>query len=190
MAAAVYKDRCGSTPASSPKLTRLVPLAPLHQPHHLAAIAAMSKLHPTLPQVACFDTSFHHTQPEVAAAFALPRASHRRGSSPLRIPRPVLRIHRQCPARCRSAAGREGPGGGRPSRQWRQHVRHEAAQERRHHDGVHRARWAADGSALRQSRSRRRALSDGREEHDGRAPSATCFISHRGCSAFLASATT
>ena len=33
----------------------------------------MSKLNPTLPQVACFDTSFHHTQPEVAAAFALPR---------------------------------------------------------------------------------------------------------------------
>ena len=55
------------------ELTRLVPLAPLHQPHHLAAIAALSKLHPTLPQVACFDTSFHHTQPEVAAAFALPR---------------------------------------------------------------------------------------------------------------------
>jgi len=55
------------------ELTRLVPLAPLHQPHHLAAIAALSKLYPTLPQVACFDTSFHHTQPEVAATFALPR---------------------------------------------------------------------------------------------------------------------
>ena len=55
------------------ELTRLIPLAPLHEPHHLAAIAAISKLHPTLPQVACFDTSFHHTQPEVAATFALPR---------------------------------------------------------------------------------------------------------------------
>jgi acetate kinase len=55
------------------ELTRLVPLAPSHQPHNLAAVAAISKLHPTLPQVACFDTSFHHTQPEVAAAFALPR---------------------------------------------------------------------------------------------------------------------
>src|SRR5665647_2286828 len=48
-------------------------LAPLHQPHNLAAIAALSKLHPVLPQIACFDTAFHHTQPEVAAAFALPR---------------------------------------------------------------------------------------------------------------------
>jgi acetate kinase len=55
------------------ELTKLVPLAPSHQPHHLAAIAAISKLYPKLPQVACFDTSFHHTQPEVAAAFALPR---------------------------------------------------------------------------------------------------------------------
>ncbi|MGP8434219.1 acetate/propionate family kinase [Paraburkholderia fungorum] len=51
----------------------LTPLAPLHQPHHLAAIAAVSKLHPTLPQIACFDTAFHHAQPEVATAFALPR---------------------------------------------------------------------------------------------------------------------
>jgi len=55
------------------ELRRLIPLAPLHQPHHLAAMAALSKLYPALPQIACFDTAFHHTQPEVAAAFALPR---------------------------------------------------------------------------------------------------------------------
>ncbi|MGE3648611.1 MAG: acetate/propionate family kinase, partial [Reyranellaceae bacterium] len=54
-------------------LTDLIPLAPLHQPHHLAAIAALTRLYPALPQVACFDTSFHHTQPAVATAFALPR---------------------------------------------------------------------------------------------------------------------
>jgi acetate kinase len=56
------------------ELSRLIPLAPLHQPHNLAAIDALSKLHPGLPQIACFDTAFHHTQPEVAAAFALPRS--------------------------------------------------------------------------------------------------------------------
>ena len=55
------------------ELRRLIPLAPLHQPHNLAAIAAISKLHPGLPQIACFDTAFHHTQSEVATAFALPR---------------------------------------------------------------------------------------------------------------------
>jgi acetate kinase len=56
------------------ELRRLVPLAPLHQPHNLAAIAAISKLHPALPQVACFDTAFHHTQSEITGAFALPRS--------------------------------------------------------------------------------------------------------------------
>ena len=55
------------------ELTRLVPLAPLHQSHNLAAIAAVAKLHPALAQVACFDTSFHHTQPDVAGVYALPR---------------------------------------------------------------------------------------------------------------------
>ncbi len=55
------------------ELERLVPLAPLHQPHHLEAIAALSKLHPGLPQIGCFDTAFHHHQPLVARQFALPR---------------------------------------------------------------------------------------------------------------------
>ena len=59
--------------AVTSELRRLIPLAPLHQPHNLAAIAALSKLYPLLPQIACFDTAFHHTQPEIATAFALPR---------------------------------------------------------------------------------------------------------------------
>lgn len=53
-------------------LRDLIPLAPLHQPHGLAGIDAVAKLHPGLQQVACFDTAFHHTQPSVAKAFALP----------------------------------------------------------------------------------------------------------------------
>lgn len=55
------------------ELQKLVPLAPLHQPHNLAAIHAVSRLLPDLPQVACFDTAFHRTQPTVAQMFALPR---------------------------------------------------------------------------------------------------------------------
>jgi acetate kinase len=54
-------------------LEKLVPLAPLHQPHNLAAIRAVAQHAPHLPQVACFDTSFHRTQPAVAQTFALPR---------------------------------------------------------------------------------------------------------------------
>jgi acetate kinase len=56
------------------ELRGLVPLAPLHQPHNLEAIATVSELHPKLPQVACFDTAFHHTQSETAAAYALPHS--------------------------------------------------------------------------------------------------------------------
>jgi len=55
------------------ELEQLVPLAPLHQPHNLAPIRAIIRHDPKLPQVACFDTAFHRTQPEVAQRFALPR---------------------------------------------------------------------------------------------------------------------
>jgi acetate kinase len=54
-------------------LEDLVPLAPLHQPHNLAAIRALMTLQPGLPQVACFDTAFHRTQDPLAQQFALPR---------------------------------------------------------------------------------------------------------------------
>lgn len=55
-------------------LEGLVPLAPLHQPHNLAAIRCVAALMPNLRQVACFDTSFHRTQSRLAQLFALPRA--------------------------------------------------------------------------------------------------------------------
>lgn len=54
-------------------LEKLVPLAPLHQPHNLAAIRAVQGMAPEVRQVACFDTAFHATQPRVATQFALPR---------------------------------------------------------------------------------------------------------------------
>ena len=54
-------------------LRGFIPLAPLHQPHNLAGIGAMSTALPGVPQVACFDTAFHRSQPEVAQRFALPR---------------------------------------------------------------------------------------------------------------------
>ena len=54
-------------------LKELCPLAPLHQPHNLAAIEAIQSAAPHIPQVACFDTAFHQSQPHIAQAFALPR---------------------------------------------------------------------------------------------------------------------
>jgi acetate kinase len=53
-------------------LEQLIPLAPLHQPHNLAAIGAVRAAQPTLPQVACFDTAFHRSHPQLADLYALP----------------------------------------------------------------------------------------------------------------------
>ena len=55
-------------------LTGFTPLAPLHQPHNVAGIVALQALLPSVPQVACFDTAFHRSQPDVAQMFGLPRA--------------------------------------------------------------------------------------------------------------------
>jgi acetate kinase len=55
-------------------LRGFIPLAPLHQPHNLAGIDALGAALPGVPQVACFDTAFHRSQPELAQLFALPRA--------------------------------------------------------------------------------------------------------------------
>ena len=60
-------------------LEALVPLAPLHQPHNLAVIRSIMARNAQVPQIACFDTAFHHTQPAVATRFALPPDITERG---------------------------------------------------------------------------------------------------------------
>ena len=57
----VYKD-----------LNSYQPLAPLHQQHNLAPVEIIKDMYPDMLQVACFDTAFHQTMPEVAKRFALP----------------------------------------------------------------------------------------------------------------------
>ena len=61
------------------ELYQLVPLAPLHQPYNLAAIEAVFRRLPGIPQVACFDTSFHRGQPAVAELIPLPRELRQQG---------------------------------------------------------------------------------------------------------------
>ncbi|NBN79204.1 acetate/propionate family kinase [Microvirga tunisiensis] len=61
------------------ELERLVPLAPLHQPHNLAGIAAARQAFPEAMQVACFDTAFHRAHPWVNDTFALPLALYDEG---------------------------------------------------------------------------------------------------------------
>jgi acetate kinase len=67
------------TPELLAELEVLVPLAPLHEPHNLAPIRIAQHLNPDLPQVACFDTAFHRTAPEVEQAFALPYTLYEEG---------------------------------------------------------------------------------------------------------------
>jgi len=56
------------------ELEALAVLAPAHQPAEIALIRNVQELLPNVPQIACFDTAFHRTQPKLAQWFALPRA--------------------------------------------------------------------------------------------------------------------
>ena len=67
------------TPELLAELEALVPLASLHESHNLAPIKMAMRLNPELPQVACFDTAFHRTAPEVERAFALPYSFYEEG---------------------------------------------------------------------------------------------------------------
>jgi acetate kinase len=74
-----YRAPTRVTPQVLADLHELAPLAPLHQPHNLAAIEAVAERMPDVPQVACFDTSFHRGQPAVAEVVPLPLDIRQRG---------------------------------------------------------------------------------------------------------------
>ena len=74
-----YSQPARVTPELLAELEALVPLAPLHEPHNIAPIKMAMTPQPRLPQVACFDTAFHRTAPEVDQAFALPYSFYEQG---------------------------------------------------------------------------------------------------------------
>jgi acetate kinase len=74
-----YSRPARVTPELLAELEALVPLAPLHEPYNIAPIKMAMSLNPRLPQVACFDTAFHRTAPEVDQAFALPYSFYEEG---------------------------------------------------------------------------------------------------------------
>jgi acetate kinase len=74
-----YSRPARVTPELLAELEALVPLAPLHEPYNLAPIKLAMTLNPELPQVACFDTAFHRTAPDVDQAFALPYSFYDEG---------------------------------------------------------------------------------------------------------------
>ena len=96
--------RCGDHAAPE----KLVPLAPLHQPHNLAPIRALLERAPALPQVACFDTAFHRTHAGARQGCRAAAIDHERGVQPLRLSRPVVRVHRERAAGACDAPARSG----------------------------------------------------------------------------------
>lgn len=70
---------CILTEAVLVKLKKLERLAPLHQPHNLAAIDAVTHLRPDLQQIGCFDTAFHRTMAPVVRRYGLPQELERTG---------------------------------------------------------------------------------------------------------------
>ncbi len=67
------------TPKVMDELEKLVPLAPLHQPHSILMMRTLAALHPHLPQVACFDTAFHMSNSRLSRLYGLPPALEQQG---------------------------------------------------------------------------------------------------------------
>lgn len=74
-----HVDPARITPRLLSELDALIPLDPLHMPHNLAPARTVAKARPDLPQVACFDTAFHHGMPAEAQTVAVPRALREAG---------------------------------------------------------------------------------------------------------------
>ena len=130
------------------RLAALIPLAPLHQPHNIAAIRAVAAAAPDMPQVACFDTVFHHSQPALARQFALPRALTERGIRRygfhgLSYEYIVSRLSEIAPE------NRRRPDRCRPSRQRRQPMCDRRRQKRRDDDELHAGRRPRHGHPVR-----------------------------------------
>ena len=74
-----FREPVALDDAALARLARFSPLAPLHQPHNLAGVAALRRAFPELPQIGCFDTAFHADLPAQEVRCALPQALHDQG---------------------------------------------------------------------------------------------------------------
>ncbi|APW45943.1 acetate/propionate family kinase [Rhodoferax antarcticus] len=77
--ASVYRASMLVTDEALDQLSQFNSLAPLHQPHNLEGIRAFREAFVGIPQIACFDTAFHATLPEVEYRFALPESLYQQG---------------------------------------------------------------------------------------------------------------
>lgn len=74
-----YHEPQRVTPELLEELRRLTPLDPQHLPEEISLMEALHRRFPQLPQVACFDTAFHHDLPRVARLLPIPRKYEAQG---------------------------------------------------------------------------------------------------------------
>lgn len=75
----LYQQAVKITPEVRQNLGGFARLAPLHQPASLAVIDACTLAAPQAPQIACFDTGFHASLPELATRYAIDEKWHKAG---------------------------------------------------------------------------------------------------------------
>jgi acetate kinase len=150
------------TPDVLDKLKGYIPLAPLHQPAAIKLIEETQKLYPDVSHIACFDTAFHHTMPDIYRQFALPQRFYdegvmRYGFHGLSYQHIADVMPEELHDKRVIVAHLGGGGIG---------LRYAQASKRCQHHGLFHAGWADDGHALRRNRSRCVALFIAGKEHD------------------------
>ena len=121
-AAATSRRRSGSTPRSSPRWRSWCRSHRCTSRTTSPRSATLLERDPDVPQIACFDTAMHRTQPLLEQMYALPRELDERGRAALRLSRHLVRVHRRRLPDVDPRAAR-GKTVVAPPGQWRQHVR-------------------------------------------------------------------
>ena len=103
-----YREPQRITPEMIAALRELTAIDPDHLPQALGVDRGGGRAYPDIPQVACFDTAFHRDMPPVAQLYALPRRVRGRRGRPLRLPRPLVRVHPASASRADDPAAADG----------------------------------------------------------------------------------
>ena len=136
------------------ELRQLKPFDPEHLPEEIQLTEAFHRRFPDLPQVACFDTAFHHDLPRVAQLLPIPRRYQAQGVRRYGFHGLSYAFLMGELARLAGDGSGRRPGHPRPPRQWREPGGGASRQTRGHEHEFHPDRRCADEHPLRRSRSR------------------------------------
>ena len=137
-------------------LRQLSPFDPDHLPEEILLAEAVHRRYPDIPQVACFDTAFHHDLPRVAQMLPIPRRYEAQGVRRYGFHGLSYAYLMDELARLGDPGGNEWPGDPRPSRQRRQPGRRAQRKIHRYQHELYAGGRNSDEHALRRSRPRAR----------------------------------